>query len=104
MSTHRRRTMETLRHDLDAANHAPLDQRRLHSFYEACAGTAIGFAVSYALQMFVISPLFNLRTNAGEDFLIVSIFTIASVIRSYGVRRLFNWLHRRNHTQSYPQP
>lgn len=92
----RRRTMETLRHDLEAANHAPLDQRRLHSFYEAVAGTAIGFAISWALLAWLISPLFHLRTNHAEDFAITCIFTVASVIRSYGVRRLFNWLHRRN--------
>lgn len=95
---HKRSTMATLRADLEQANKAPmaLTQRKLHSFYEACIGTAIGFVVSYLLQHLLIVPVFHLRTNAGEDFLIVSIFTVASVIRSYGVRRLFNWLHWRN--------
>lgn len=95
---HRRRTMETLRADLAAANAAPpaFDQRRLHSFYEACASTAIGFLISWALLSFLISPLFHLRTDRSEDFAITCIFTVASVLRSYGVRRLFNWLHWRN--------
>lgn len=81
--------------DLDRANAAPLGQRRFHSFLEATAGTAVGFAISWALLSFIISPLFHLRTNGGEDFIITCIFTIASILRSYFVRRVFNHLHLR---------
>lgn len=70
-------------------------QSKKHSALEAIIGTAVGFAISWALLTFVISPLFHLKTNYSEDFLITCIFTVASVLRSYGVRRFFNWLHHR---------
>lgn len=81
-------------HDLRRANAAPpLGQARLHSWLEAITGTVIGLVVSLLVQQFIITPLFHLRTNPGENFLIVLIFTIISVLRSFYVRRLFNWWH-----------
>lgn len=83
---------------LNRANTAPrIGQARFHSLCEAIGGTAIGFAISLVLQSAVIVPLFHLRTNKGEDFLIVLIFTVVSILRSYGVRRFFNWLHLTQH-------
>lgn len=86
--------------ELEAANRAPLGQRRLHSFLEATTSTAVGFAISWALLSFIISPLFSLHTSGGEDFLITCIFTVASILRSYLVRRVFNHLHQHQHQRS----
>lgn len=92
--TNRRRRM--LRDDFQRSLSAPpIGQKALHSMIEAVTGTAVGFAISWALLSFLISPLFHLRTSGGEDFLITCIFTVASVLRSYGVRRFFNWLQWR---------
>lgn len=86
----------TLKDDFERSLSAPkMGQKQLHSIIEAVSGTAVGFIISWALLSFLISPLFHLKTNYGEDFLITCIFTVASVLRSYGVRRFFNWLQWR---------
>lgn len=86
----------SLKSDFEASLSAPpIGQKQLHSIIEAVTGTAVGFIISWALLSFLISPLFHLKTNYGEDFLITCIFTVASVLRSYGVRRFFNWWHLR---------
>lgn len=77
-------------------------QSKTHSALEAIIGTAIGFAISWALLTFLIVPVFHLRTNVQEDFLITCIFTVASVLRSYGVRRFFNWWHYRQRAEYGP--
>lgn len=65
-------------------------QSKWTSFQEACVGTLVGFALSLILQTWVINPLFNLQTHLGENLAIVAIFTLASIIRSYVLRRIFN--------------
>lgn len=67
-------------------------QKRRHSALETVIGTAIGFAVSLFLQL-VFYPLVGIHVPLGIDFLAVAVFTIASLIRGYYVRRLFNRLH-----------
>lgn len=71
-----------------------MSQSRLHSFIEAWTGTAIGFIVSMAL-CFVVYPMFGHAFTFAQNFWITAIFTVASIIRSYVVRRVFNRLHRR---------
>lgn len=65
-----------------------MQSRRL-SAVEAVAGTAIGFLVSLALTALVL-PLFGYAVTTSHAFGITAIFTFASVVRSYLVRRLFN--------------
>ncbi|WP_422656157.1 DUF7220 family protein [Methylocaldum sp.] len=67
-------------------------QRKSTSLLEACLGTAVGFGVSLILQI-VILPRIGCHVSLAVDILVVCIFTIASVIRSYWMRRFFNWLH-----------
>jgi len=67
-------------------------QKRRHSLLETCIGTAIGFAVSLFLQL-VFYPLMGIHVPLGVDFLAVIVFTVASLLRGYYVRRLFNKLH-----------
>lgn len=71
-----------------------MSQSRLHSFIEAWTGTAIGFVISMAL-CFIVYPLFGHSFTVAQNFWITVIFTIASVIRGYAVRRMFNRMHRR---------
>lgn len=72
-----------------------MTQSRLHSMVEAWVNTFIGFMISLALQ-FVVSWLYDLHTTPAENLSIVLIFTVASVVRSYAVRRIFNRLHNKN--------
>ena len=66
-----------------------MNQSRIGSLVEACIGTAIGFAVSIGLSC-VVYPMFGHAFTLAQNFLITAIFTVASVIRSYIVRRWAN--------------
>lgn len=72
-----------------------MNQPRWHSFLEAWASTLIGFGISWITTILVM-PLFGMpNVTAGKSFLITCIFTVASIIRGYFVRRWFNqMLHR----------
>lgn len=65
-------------------------QARKHSLIEAIAGTAIGFAVSVILTALIFPGM-----GIIENVRITLIFTAASIVRSYYVRRFFNWLNMR---------
>ena len=66
-----------------------MNQSRIGSLVEACIGTAIGFAVSIGLSC-VVYPMFGHAFTLAQNFWITAIFTVASVIRSYIVRRWAN--------------
>jgi hypothetical protein len=62
---------------------------------EATTSVAVGFAVSLALTALVL-PLYGLDVSFGQNLQITLIFTLASIARGYGVRRLFNWIGARS--------
>lgn len=64
-------------------------QSRSLSAAEAITSTAIGFAVSLALT-FTVLPAFGYLVTATHAWGITTIYTAASIARSYAVRRLFN--------------
>lgn len=64
-------------------------QSRSISLMEATAGTAIGFAVSLAIT-FTVLPAFGYEVTATDAWGITTIYTAASIVRSYAVRRAFN--------------
>ena len=66
-----------------------MNQTRLASLAEATINTAIGFAVSMALSA-VVYPLFGFPVTLAQNLAITAIFTVASIARSYAVRRWFN--------------
>lgn len=66
-----------------------MNQTRLSSLIEAVINVAIGFVVSLALTAFVL-PAYGHHVTLGENLQITAIFTVASIARSYAVRRWFN--------------
>lgn len=64
-------------------------QHRRHSALEACASTAIGFALSLVTAE-LLFPAIGITSTHGQNFFAICVFTVLSVIRSYAVRRLFN--------------
>lgn len=66
-----------------------MHQTKWDSLVETVIGTAIGFVISYFISL-ATSPLWNMMPKALAGFVITSIFTVASLIRSYHVRRWFN--------------
>jgi len=59
------------------------------SVIEAIVNTAAGFVVSLALT-FTVLPLFGYAVTARDAFGITVIYTVASIVRGYAVRRVFN--------------
>jgi len=64
--------------------------RRL-DLVEAFAGTAVGFALSWALTVWAL-PWWGLAPSAVDALGITALFTAASVARGYAVRRVFRRL------------
>jgi hypothetical protein len=64
-------------------------QTRLSSLIEAVINVAIGFVVSLVLTALVL-PAYGHAVTFSENLQITGIFTIASIARSYAVRRWFN--------------
>jgi hypothetical protein len=63
-------------------------QSRRKSMLEIAISTAIGFLVSLVLTA-VVMPAFGYPTTWAHDFWITTIFTVASLVRGYCVRRMF---------------
>lgn len=64
-------------------------QTRRQSLYEALENTAWGF--SYALVLsFMIFPLCGVHTEPHQNVAVTAIYTAASVLRGYVVRRRYN--------------
>lgn len=64
-------------------------QSRRMSAVEAVVGTAFGFLVSLVLTATVL-PVFGHAVTAPQAVWITGIFTLASVVRSYIIRRIFS--------------
>jgi membrane protein implicated in regulation of membrane protease activity len=66
-----------------------MSQSRMSSLAETCLSIAIGFLVSLILTAAVL-PAYGHAVTLGQNLQITGIFTVASIIRSYLVRRAFN--------------
>lgn len=64
-------------------------QSRLASFIESVVNTLSGYIFAVVLQA-IVFPLYNLPISFSENLQIAAIFTVASILRNYIVRRLFN--------------
>jgi hypothetical protein len=65
-----------------------MSQTKIGSLLETLAGIAIGFSVSLVLTA-VVMPAYGHQVTMGDNLQITGIFTIASIIRGYLVRRAF---------------
>ena len=66
-------------------------QSRLMSVVEASTNVLIGYLVSVAANI-IILPLFGYNVTIGDSFAIGLAFTAVSLVRSYVLRRAFNWI------------
>jgi 6-phosphogluconate dehydrogenase (decarboxylating) len=69
-------------------------QSRHGSLLEALANVIAGYGMALLVQA-VAYPHFGIATTFDEDAAIASIFTAASMVRSYLIRRLFEFITRR---------
>ena len=58
------------------------------SAVEAVTNVLVGYGLAVLTQMLVF-PLFGMVASFGDNLLIGLIFTVISLVRAYGLRRLF---------------
>lgn len=78
-----------------------VSQTRRMSIAESLLNVSIGYGVALGAQV-AIFPLFGIHIPFHSNLLIGAAFTVVSIVRSYFVRRLFNWLHVRQPRTSDP--
>lgn len=66
-----------------------MTQTRLQSLIEALVNVGIGMVVSVLLSL-VVYPLFGHAFTLAQNVGLTLVFTVASIVRSYAVRRWFN--------------
>ena len=71
-----------------------MTQTRLQSLIEALVNVALGMVISVLLSL-VVYPAFGHAFTLAQNIGITVIFTVASILRSYVVRRWFNAVLRR---------
>lgn len=71
-----------------------MKQSRLMSLVEATANVAVGYGVAVITQI-LIFPIFGLHTTLAQNLQMGAIFTVVSIARSFGLRRLFEAIRMR---------
>lgn len=66
-----------------------MSQSKNKSLIETLTQTFTGLVLSFIIQI-IIYPLMGIPVTIGQNIIITIVFVIASVIRGYVVRRLFN--------------
>ncbi len=64
------------------------------SFAESMLNVAIGYGIAIMAQI-AIFPLFGIHVPLHDNLAIGAMFTVVSIVRSYALRRMFNWIHAR---------
>jgi hypothetical protein len=80
-----------------------MKQSRLASFIEQIGNTATGFIIALVVQWVAFPLIYGVKSTHEQDLLIISIFTVASILRGYGWRRLMEALHVRRPLSPFMQ-
>ena len=64
-------------------------QSKKLSIIEATTNTVIGLVVSFVIQI-IMYPLLGIPVSINQSLLLTGVFFVASIIRGYFVRRVFN--------------
>ena len=69
-----------------------MTQTRKQSAIEAAANILVGYTISI-LANFAIFPIFGWDISLGQNLLLGVFYTVVSFVRSYCIRRFYNWRH-----------
>jgi hypothetical protein len=72
------------------------------SALESVANVLAGFLISLGAQL-VIFPLFGLHPSLSQNLWIGGAFSVVSIIRSFALRRAFEWLRVRSAYDPYEE-
>jgi hypothetical protein len=76
-----------------------MKQSHRMSLVEAITNVLLGFGVALLTQI-IVFPLFGLEVTLGENLAIGGLFTLASIARSYALRRVFEAIRARPSTKT----
>jgi len=68
-------------------------QTKKQSAIEAVANIVVGYSVNI-MANFAIFPLFGWDITLEQNLLMGVFYTVVSFVRSYGLRRFYNWCHK----------
>ena len=69
-------------------------QTRRMAMLESVVSTFVGLALAFIAQA-ILFRVYGVHVSSEVNALIVFWMTLLSLVRGYGLRRLFNWLHHR---------
>lgn len=69
-------------------------QPKKHSLLEAIFNVVLGFGVAVISNLIVL-PAFGYNVTPADSISIAGVFTVISIVRSYVLRRAFNYFHIR---------
>ena len=72
-------------------------QSKKMSLIEAGVGILSGLVISIFFIQPIVFAYYGIVLSVGSNTTIAIIFTVASFIRSYFMRRFFNWVHIKQH-------
>lgn len=67
-------------------------QTKTHSLIEAVVNVAVGLTISLLANLYIIPPIIHAPVSIHAAGIISVIFTAISLIRSYTLRRIFNYV------------
>jgi hypothetical protein len=70
---------------------------RIMSLVEAVVNVIVGYGIAVVTQI-VIFPVFGLHTTLAQNLQIGAVFTVVSIARSFGLRRVFEAIRVRRAT------
>ena len=71
-------------------------QKRLTSLTETIINLSVGYLLAVFVQI-LIFPLWGIEVSIAANFHLAAIFAVISLVRTYLVRRFFNWIHMKGH-------
>lgn len=71
-----------------------MSQTRRESAIEAIVNIIVGYTVN-VMANFAIFPLFGWAITLEQNLLMGVFYTVVSFVRSYALRRFYNWSHRK---------
>ena len=66
-----------------------MSQSKKNSLLESLINVIFGLIVSFLIQL-AIYPLLNIKVTLNQNIIITIVFFVASFIRGYVIRRIFN--------------
>ena len=65
-----------------------MKQSRKHSAIETITQTILGLGISFVIQI-ILYPMMGIPVTINQNIIITAVFFIASLVRGYVVRRIF---------------